>query len=315
MTEDDILWESAQWRQSRAEFRDTQVIQSPDGTTQTIIALTPNTSIGRRAFRLTLTTSYTSAGAIQEATAALRRFSTLPSQLLVSTDRPGLALGSLLQVDVELPIEAEGILNGFWQITEVEARCLTGMDRVEVEFRRVPADLQLGHFRYTVRLVNALAFAIFQGDGSTTVFVLPVTPGLVSSIRVSPNPELYTTSSSGDEVTITPAMPPGTYGTVGYQGEATPDAGTFLDVWKGMSPIASSAGPTSSSGGATAQEVHRRRDPSRSDDSRRRRAACDRVSRPGRLRGSSSSCGFCSGPTSIVRINLNGTRDHHGYDR
>jgi hypothetical protein len=253
MTEDEILWETAQWRHSRADFRDTEVIQSPDGSTQTIIAVTAQAGLGRRAARLTLTTSYTTAGAIQEATAALHRFATLPSQLVVSTDRPGIAIGMLLELDVALPLEASGLLNGTWQVVELEARMLTGMSTVDPTRRRLPEDLQLGHFRYTLHLVNSLSTAIFQGDGSTTVFTLPVTPGSVSSINVSPHPELYSTSSLGADVTITPAMPAGTHALVDYQGDFTPDVGSWLDTWRDMSPLAASAGPTSSTGGAAAQ--------------------------------------------------------------
>ncbi len=254
MGSDDMLWETMQWRQSRADFRDTQVIQAPDGTSQTILAVTPNASIGRRSARLTLTTSYTSPGAIQEATAALKRFSTFPSQLVISTDRPGVSLGMVLELDPALPLESEGLLAGLWQVQEVEARLLTGMDRVYAGNRRLPPDLQLGHFRYTLHLVNTLAAAIFQGDGETTVFTLPVTPGSIASITVSPHPELYSTSSLGADVTITPAMPPGTHALVGYQGDATPDTGTFLDTWTNMSPVAASAGPASGGGGTGAQK-------------------------------------------------------------
>lgn len=257
MGHSDIVWESIQWRVSRADFRDTQVIQSPDGSSQTVIALTPNTGLGRRSARLTFTTSNTSAGAIQEATAVLRRFSTLPSQLQVTTDRPGVSIGMLLEIDVDFPLESAGLLNGFWQVIEVEARMLTGMDDVDPVLRRLPDDLSLGHFRYTLHLVNSLALAIFKGDGVTTVFTLPVTPGSISYIRVSPNPELYTTTAGPgpDEVTIEPAMPPGSYGAIGYQGDATPDAGTWLDQWKGMSPVAASAGPAESSGGGGGAQV------------------------------------------------------------
>jgi hypothetical protein len=254
MASEDMVWESMNWRQSRADFRDTQVIQSPDGESQTIVAVTPNPAIGRRTARLTLTTSYTTAGAIQEGTAALRRFSTLPSQLVVTTDRPGVSLGMLLTIAIDRPLTAAGVLNGSWQVIEVEARMLTGMDRVDPATRRLPSDLSLGHFRYTLHLINALAMAIFQGDGVTTVFTLPVTPGGVSYIRVSPDDELYTVSSSGDEVTIEPAMPEGTYGLVGYEGLASPDAGTFMDTWKGMSPVSASAGPADGGGGTSSQK-------------------------------------------------------------
>jgi hypothetical protein len=253
MASEDIVWETAQWRQSRADFRDTQVIQAPDGSSQTIIAVTPNESLGRRTARLTLTTSNTDPGAIEEATAVLHRFSTLPAQLVVSTDHPGIAIGMVLEIDVDHPLDASDKLNGFWQVVEVEARMLTGMDRVDPALRRLPDDLELGHFRYTLHLVNSLSMAIFEGDGSTTVFTLPVTPGSVVSIRVSPNGGLYATSSAGALVTITPAMPPGTHALVEYNGDATPDVGSFLDTWNHMSPEASSAGPTSSSGGGSAQ--------------------------------------------------------------
>ena len=253
MGNEDMVWETMDWKQSRADFRDRQVIQLPDGSAQVILSLTPNPSVGSRSQRLTLTSSYNSAGAIQEATAAMRRYSTLPSTLQVDTDKPGISVGQLLTIDVDHPLEAGGILNGNWMVIEVDARVIPGLDQIDPSSQQVAADLvsgdKIGHFRYTVWLVNSKATTIYQGDGGSTVFALP-TDAAVTAVLVIPNDSRYTKYAGSDSVTITPAMPTGSVALVSYVSNPLPAVSSFLDTWNQLSPLASTAGPSGFDSGA-----------------------------------------------------------------
>ena len=242
----DMIWETMDWKQSRSNFRDSQVIQLPDGSAQVVLSNVPNPSLGARAQRLTLTSAFNSAGAIQEATAALRRYSTMPSELAVDTDKPGVSVGQILTISVDHPLEAIGILDGNWLVNEVDGRVIPGLDQITPASQRMPSDLvsgdKIGHFRYTLRLVNSLATTIFQGDGSSTVFALPSSV-TVTSIKVIPDDGLYTKVWSSIEATVTPAMPDGSVAIVSYGSDPMPAISSFVDVWNNLSPLASSAGP------------------------------------------------------------------------
>ena len=249
----DMVWETMKWKQSRSDFRSSQVIQLPDGSSQNSLSNTPNPSLGAQVQRLTLTSAFTSAGAIQEATAALNRYSTLPSQLQVDTDKPGVSVGQMLTISVDHPAEAGAILDGVWQVTEVDARVIPGLDQIDPSSQRMPADLlagdKIGHFRYTIRLVNSLATTIFQGDGGSTVFALPA--GVtVTGIKVIPNDSLYTKYMGIDSVTITPAMPTGSVALVSYHAIMAPAVPSFVSLWNQLSPLASTAGPSGFDSGA-----------------------------------------------------------------
>jgi hypothetical protein len=193
--------------------------------TSAAAASVPGTAVTRRTAVFTRTRTFTDAGAEQEAAAIAARFSLLPSEMVLSTDRPGVAVGRYLIIDVPRPLDAANALNGRWTVREVDAQIVPGMDNLPEPY---------GHFRYTLHLVKQSATAVLQGDGETTTFTLPEVPGDVSSISVyngisdgglnpgdpdfppdpfnpdnPDNPYPYESSwdVGTDQVTITPAPP------------------------------------------------------------------------------------------------------------
>ncbi len=293
LASENVLWESMDWRQSRADFRDAQVIQLPGVALQPIVATfagddvttafvlptipeyiltidlsigktgrtvswTPGTAtvsivaapptgstvtvryadtgvvastavgpaIGSKTARYTKTRSFTPAGGLQEAEAMLARYAMLPAQLTLSTDKPGIGIGRKLTIALTAPLESAALLNGEWLVQEVEGAIVLGLDQLPEPY---------GHFRYTVHLVNTAATAIFQGDGETEVFVLPVTPSAVTSIRPSVGAEW--TPFTGF-ITKTPPLATGESLAVDYiDASHPPDVPTFVETWEEIAGV------------------------------------------------------------------------------
>lgn len=170
----------------------------------------------------------------------------LPAQLSFSTDKPGIRVGRLLTIDLDYPLEAE-VLNGRWQVQEVNGVLIPGMDKLEEPF---------GHFRYTVKLVNLAATAIFQGDGSTTIFELPVVPNEVVAFRTNAGGKVGTWTPATRFFEIVPALDDGESAAVDYIDDANaPDVPTFVDTWEDMAdqgqdtPVTLGETPPPSTGG------------------------------------------------------------------
>jgi hypothetical protein len=312
MASENILWESIEWQQSRADFRTSQVIQLPgvaltpvtatytgDGATTTFVLPTtpeyilsidistgktgktiswsPGTSsvhitpappdgssivvkyadtgavavsttspgIGDRTARYSRTRTFTPAGGLQEATALLARYSMLPATLVVSTDKPGICIGRLLTIAVTDPSGATVLLSGNWTVQEVEGAIVTGLDQKDEPY---------GHFRYRLHLVNTAATAVFQGDGSTTIFLLPSIPASVPSMRTDALDRTLDWHSGTDEVEVTPPLEEGdTLAVDMVDASNVPDVPTFVETWEDIADGTGGAPATILGADATAE--------------------------------------------------------------
>lgn len=204
-------------------------------------------NIGHRARRYTKTCNFTADGVLQEATAALAQYALLPAELQFMTDKPGLAIGRKLTIDVSYPAESSGLLNGDWQITEIDGAIVTGLDSLDEPF---------GHWRYTVYLVNFNATAIFPGDGSTTDFSVP-TGTAVSATVSNGNGAPSSTVLTGGVCTVTPPPPDGSTVAVQYRAGVNPTTQPWQGTLEGMAPTqglpsepSGAAAGSSTSGGA-----------------------------------------------------------------
>lgn len=308
LASEDILWETAEWTQTRDNYTDQQWTQYPDvavtstveefttdgaqfdfvlltapeylisveitpiGLGERVASWTPGSDTvrilppppkapdgtpdfkvvvrymgsaqhkegsGKISRRYTLTKTFTQDGAIQEAIAALARYSLKPSQLVFKTDKPGIFVGRALTIAIVHPIEAPALLNGTWYVVEVGAEVVPGLEQLsQADY---PDDFPpVGNFRYTVRLVNSASVAVFQGDGATTAFALPTTPASLDGGAVTPNPlgVAYAFSLAGDTVTVTPAPPDGSGVLLPYTApDATTDLPTFVDFWSQLAGV------------------------------------------------------------------------------
>lgn len=187
----------------------------------------PATAAGSRMARYTRTSSFTPEGATQEATAILARYSMLPATLELSTDKPGIQIARKLTIDVTDPEGAGLLINGNWLVKEVNGFIVPGLDQLEEPF---------GHFRYRVLLINTAATAIFQGDGVTETFELPVTPESIQSIRVPEGHEGEWLEPT-QFFSIVPAMADGESAAVDYIDPVnSPDVPSFINTWEDMGP-------------------------------------------------------------------------------
>lgn len=287
---DDVIWESLDWKQSEADYRDKQVVQLPGvalvpilatfpgddlatsftlptipeyiitidlsiGTTGRTVGWIPGTDIvtvtpapptgatvrvryadtgvvavtgtspgiGSKTARYTRTRTFTPAGGLQEATAMLTKYAMLPATLQLSTDRPGMEIARKQTIALTDPAQASGLLNGDWLVQELNGQIVPGLDQ---------KDSPYGHFRYTAHLINTAATAIFQGDGSTTTFLLPVIPTAVVSIRPSNALKIGAWFGGTNQITVTPALDVGEDVAVDYvDGTNAPDVPTFVNTW------------------------------------------------------------------------------------
>lgn len=185
---------------------------------------------GSRSRRYVLTRAFTKAGVIQQATAALARYAYLPAELIFQTDKPGITIGRALTIDITFPLESGAFLNGVWQVQEVEAAIVDGLDQREEPF---------GHFRYTLHLINFLATAVFSGDGSSSTFLLPEIPTSAPTITVSNAPGTFATNwvMGSNQIVVTPAPPPGATVTVGYPGAQAPDVQPAIGTFGNMAAV------------------------------------------------------------------------------
>lgn len=291
----DVLWETLDWRQSRQDFRNEQVVQLPgvtlapakatfdgDGSTTnfnlptvpdyilsidltlgrtdktihwnpgttlvtcypapqtgstlvvryaetgTVTVVTDSPGIGNKSARFTRTRSFTQAGGLQMAQALLARYSLLPSELVFSTDKPGIGIGRKLTIDLDEPLESGALLNGNWMVRELEASIVPGLEKRAEPF---------GHFRYTAHLINTAASAVFQGDDETESFLLPVVPSEVTSIRPDiPEHHLALWVNDTNEITVTPPLASGEGMTVDYiDPNGSPYVAPWTQPWEEMS--------------------------------------------------------------------------------
>lgn len=211
-----------------------------------VTAAAGSSGVGTKTARYNKTRTFTPAGGLQEVTAITARYSMLPAQLSFSTDRPGIRIGRLLTIDLEFPLEAE-ILNGRWQVQEVSGMIVPGLDQ---------RDEPYGHFRYTVKLVNLAATAVFQGDGTTTIFDLPVVPDEVVAFRTNAGGRVGTWTPATTFFEILPALGNGDSAAVDYIDNLNaPDVPTFIDTWEDMAdqgqdtPVTLGETPPPSTGG------------------------------------------------------------------
>lgn len=186
--------------------------------------------VGHKARRYTRTRTFTADGTLQEATAMLARYAMLPSQCQLTTDKPGITIARKWQIDIDSPAEAGGLVNGYWQVVEVEAEVVPGLEQLGDPY---------GHFRYTLHLVNFYATAIYVGDGTTTNFALPQ-PGAVQNTTVWNAPGTYGSIALPNYTSVTPAPPDGatvvTQYTPSGANTGSPDVQPFTDAWQQMFP-------------------------------------------------------------------------------
>lgn len=194
-----------------------------DSLSQTVSV--PSPGIGDRATRYTKSRTFTAAGTIQEAEALVHQFALLPSQMSLSTDRPGIGIARRLTIDLDAPGRAAELLNGQWLVQEVDAMIVPGLEQRPEPF---------GHFRYQLHLINAAACAVFQGDGLTSSFHLPVIPDDVISIRTEAESDTAWVPGT-DEITATPPLGPDDYLAVDYiDPDYVPTIESFVDTWDEM---------------------------------------------------------------------------------
>jgi hypothetical protein len=223
---------------------------------------TPSTAIGAKTATYTKTRTFTPEGGLQEAQALLARYSMLPSELMFATFRPGIRVGRKLAIDVDFPENASSRLNGNWMVKEVDAVIVPGIDQREDPVSSLAPDLLGGHFRYTVRLVNTAATAVFQGDGETTDFELPVVPESIQNTRISVPDRVATWTPATTSMSIVPALPRGASAAVDYVDPVnSPDTPSFLNTWEDMASsqtappvVLSSEPPGQVEGEAAAEE-------------------------------------------------------------
>src|SRR5688572_24999201 len=117
-------------------------------------------------------------------------------------------------------------------------------------------DEPFGHFRYTVKLVNLAATAVFQGDGSTTIFELPVVPDEVVAFRTSAEGRVGTWQEPTRFFEIVPALDLGDSAAVDYiDALNAPDVPTFVNTWEDVAdqgsetPVVLGEEPPPSTGG------------------------------------------------------------------
>lgn len=200
----------------------------------------PNPGIGPRTARYSNTRSFTPAGGLQEATAILARYAMLPGQLQFSTDKPGIQIARKLTIAIDEPLGASNYLNGEWLVKEVEGALVPGL-----ELRAEP----FGHFRYTVHLINTAATAIFQGDGVTTDFELPIIPSSVPSTRIAGG-SVGTWTGATRFMSIVPALAAGESAAVDYvDASNAPDVPTWINTWDDMASGGGGAGGGEGTGG------------------------------------------------------------------
>lgn len=159
------------WKQSRADFRDRQIIQVPGvGTFVASNSAGEDLQIGTRfqVVALAPTTSAEDAQAQADAILELQSSAAgLPSSFSFESDYPGYYPGLTLVVALTDPPSAAALLNSpnTWLIQDVQATWIAGF-----EFVAPP----LGHFRYQVTCVNSVAIPSTQE--SLGSFVTPSIP-------------------------------------------------------------------------------------------------------------------------------------------
>ncbi len=172
----------------------------------------------------TKTRTFTPDGAEQERDALLAVYSMLPATLTLSTYKPGIYLARKLPIDLEYPLSAGSLLNGNWLVKEIEGSIVPGMDQLPEPF---------GHFRYTAHLINTAATAVFQGDGTTTDFVLPVIPESIQSFRTNADGAVGTWTPDTVNFSIVPALEEGESAAVDYVPlDWAPDVPSFVNTWE-----------------------------------------------------------------------------------
>lgn len=226
-----------------------------------VAATTPATAVGEKSATYSRTRTFTPEGGLQEAQALIARYSMLPSELTFSTFKPGIRVGRKLPIDVDFPENAHSRLNGNWIVKEVDGFIVPGIDQREDPVSPLAPDLAGGHFRYTVRLVNTAATAIFQGDGETTEFELPVVPDSIQNTRISVTGRVATWTPATANFSIVPALPRGASAAVDYvDGANSPDTPSFVDTWEQLAgsqtqpPVVLSSDPPGQVADGTAAE-------------------------------------------------------------
>ena len=191
----------------------------------------PGPGVGHRTAQYTKTRTWTKAGALQESNALLARYSLLPSQLVFSTDKPGVFLARAPTLNVVFPLRAGKLLNGTWLVYDIQASIFSpGMETLPDPW---------GHFRYQLTMVNTAATAVFQGDGGTQNFIFPgggegidtlipngsqgdgsqgtfslgdsSGPGQFTDSPATFTPYDLTIDDTTNTATVTPPLPPGMY--------------------------------------------------------------------------------------------------------
>lgn len=167
-TDSTLLFGTLRWKQSRADFRDRQIIQVPGvGTVEVSNTAGEDLQIGTRFQVVALAPSTTVGDATAQAEAILALQSSptgLPASFSFGSDSPGWYPGLTLVVSLTDPPSAATLLNSpnTWLIQDVQASWIAGMEFVPAPY---------GHFRYQVTVVNSVAIPSVQQDLGS--FVVP----------------------------------------------------------------------------------------------------------------------------------------------
>ena len=220
-----LFYGSLKWKQSRADFRDRQIIQTV-GTGVIELSNTAGTDlgIGTRFQVVALAPGTSPTDALAQGNAILTQQSSqagLPSSFSFMSDYPGWYPGLTVVVAITDPSTAATLLNGNWLIQDVQASWIAGF-----EFVAPP----LGHFRYTVTVVNSVA--------------IPTTQAELGSFVTSSSPPPFETSGGGGAGALVAQVFSRTAGladtTVGAA--VTPLVPIFTDIVIGTSPVQSYVG-------------------------------------------------------------------------
>lgn len=172
LTSDKVLFGTLRYKQSRADFRDRQIIQVPGvGTVEVSNTAGEDLQIGTRFQVVALAPTTTIGDATAQANAILELQSSaagLPASFSFSSDFPGWYAGLTLPVALTEPPDAAAMLNSAnaWLVQDVQAEWIAGMEFVPAPY---------GHFRYIVKCVNSVAVPSTQQELSS--FVVPAIPG------------------------------------------------------------------------------------------------------------------------------------------